>query len=304
MQDGAGRERREHALKTGLLIAKMCVAGTLGGVAFAWAAWAPGLSLGAYMAYSMIGFAAGLALGISFAAIFHSREVVSGRSVEATERSSGDSLSDAAGSFSVIRENVARLLGGDDALSGKILCVTSVAAGEGKTTTLLGLAASFAASGRRCIAIDLCRKNPCLHDHLEVSRCPGIAEYLHGDAAAADVTKETSYPGLSVIPAGDGPWKASASDIVSRVASLLKEIEPDGMALLDVDDLALARDIVGTIDLVIMVERIGFTNKDEFATACALLSEHGPGKVVIVANDVAVTSKSLAASRLSKWELN
>ena len=291
-------------MNTGRLLANMCVVGTLGGAALAWAAGAPGLSLGAYLAYSMIGLVAGLALGIAFVAIVGSRARAGGRRDAAAESSAGDSLREVAGGLRVIREDVTRRLGGDGALAGRIVCVTSAAAGEGKTTALLSLAASFAASGRHCIAVDLCTRNPCLHDRLAVPRRPGIAEYLRGEATDADVTKETSCPGLLVIPAGEGRWEASASEIVDRVVNLLEELEPDGMAWLEVDDLALARDIVSMIDLVIMVGRIGLTQRDEFALACALLDEHGPGKVAIVANDVAVTSESLEVSLQPKWELN
>jgi Mrp family chromosome partitioning ATPase len=56
--------------------------------------------------------------------------------------------------------------------------VTSGHAGEGKTTTIANLAASFAEAGQQVLVLDADLRSPDVHQHFDVPQAEGISNYL------------------------------------------------------------------------------------------------------------------------------
>ncbi len=83
------------------------------------------------------------------------------------------------------------------------LMLISSEAGEGKTVTCLNLALVMAEMpDRRTVVVDLDIRKGQASRMMKVSRDRGAADVLRGEAAVADVIKPTTYPNLSIVPAG------------------------------------------------------------------------------------------------------
>ncbi len=86
----------------------------------------------------------------------------------------------------------------------KSLLITSSQPGEGKSTTSVALAKSFASVGYRVLLIDADLRRPSLHRIFQSAGKVGLAEYLGGDDRFASQLLEPS-PNMTVMPAGATP---------------------------------------------------------------------------------------------------
>ena len=87
--------------------------------------------------------------------------------------------------------------------SGKVIAVTSVAQGEGCSTTAAQLARSLARGGERVPLVDADLEAPQLHRWFGDGKAgPGLAEALTADEDHEVETRPTDLDGLSLLPAG------------------------------------------------------------------------------------------------------
>lgn len=82
--------------------------------------------------------------------------------------------------------------------------ITSARPSEGKSTTALALATSFARLGMRVLLIDADLRNPSLHRLVAVNNSNGLSNYLTG-SDWEDLVTQTDQPNLFVIPTGPLP---------------------------------------------------------------------------------------------------
>ncbi|MCR9198710.1 MAG: polysaccharide biosynthesis tyrosine autokinase [Planctomycetaceae bacterium] len=92
------------------------------------------------------------------------------------------------------------------ALETKCLAITSTEASEGKTTTTVNLAASYAQTGVRTLLIDADMRRPVLSRLLEIRGQGGLSEVLRAESDVAGMARErivqTDVPLLDVLPCG------------------------------------------------------------------------------------------------------
>lgn len=103
----------------------------------------------------------------------------------------------------------------------KVVMVTSSSMGEGKSTTALSLAISFAQTGRNVLLIDADLRKASLHRKLNVGNDKGLTNLLAGEAQAAEVTKATVVSRLFVMPSGPLPPNPAELLASAKMASLL-----------------------------------------------------------------------------------
>lgn len=85
----------------------------------------------------------------------------------------------------------------------KIITLTSAQPSEGKSTTSMNIAISFAKAGFRTLLIDADTRNSVMSGTFRSDeRYQGLTSYLSGNAELSDVICETTIPNLMVIPAG------------------------------------------------------------------------------------------------------
>lgn len=88
----------------------------------------------------------------------------------------------------------------------RIIAITSPAREEGKTTTAINTAISFARSGAKVLIIDADMRKPKLHRLFDVDNTSGLSTYLSGiEELTEDLIKETNIPNLHVITSGPIP---------------------------------------------------------------------------------------------------
>lgn len=87
----------------------------------------------------------------------------------------------------------------------KVICLTSGHSNEGKSTTVLNLAISFAESGKRVALIDADMRRPSLSRLLIEKASPGLSNYLAGLCTLEQAVRRNIRPGLDVIFSGEIP---------------------------------------------------------------------------------------------------
>lgn len=130
-----------------------------------------------------------------------------------------DPRSQAAEAFRTLRTNV-RFMTTDQ---GRVVGLTSVAAGEGKSTTIANLAIAFSQMGKRVLLIDADMRNPTQHQLFSLPNDAGLSGALAKNHPADAITRRVTEH-LDVIPAG--PVPSNPSELLERpaMAALLAQV--------------------------------------------------------------------------------
>lgn len=102
------------------------------------------------------------------------------------------------------------------------ILVTSARPSEGKSTTSLALARSFANLGANVLLIDADLRNPSLHRLVGLENNRGLSNYLTG-MEWSQVARKTDHKGLSVIPSGPLPPNPAELLAGERLPYLLRQ---------------------------------------------------------------------------------
>lgn len=104
--------------------------------------------------------------------------------------------------YNTLRTNIRFAIPGDGC---KRLCLTSGLASEGKSTTILNLAISFAETGSKVLLIDGDMRRPSLARLLIEKATPGLSNVLAGFADVEEAIRKDIRPNLDVLFAGEIP---------------------------------------------------------------------------------------------------
>lgn len=132
----------------------------------------------------------------------------------------------------------------------KCLAITSTEASEGKTTTTVNLAASYAQTGVRTLLIDADMRRPGLSRLLEIRGQGGLSEVLRAESDVAGMARErivqTDVPLLEVLPCGPRILNAgmllsmpTLSDLLDWAVSEYDQVIVDCPPTLPVSDAAI-----------------------------------------------------------------
>lgn len=170
----------------------------------------------------------------------------------------------------------------DDRMVGgtpRVILVTSAGAGEGKTSTVANLAASFAEGGKLVCCLDCDIRHPRLHAYLGGDTGEGVVDFLSQDhddpgQALSALARQTTVPGVWLVPRGSatsqpGGLVGSAGTLVAAAAELADVVLIDAGPLLAVGDPAA---LAPHVDAVVVVARSGRTTAEEAQRATELLA--------------------------------
>lgn len=154
------------------------------------------------------------------------------------------------------------------------LLVTSGVAAEGKTFVAANLAQSIVQQpDRRVLLIDADLRAPRQHAVFGAPRCPGLSEYLRGEADEYQVIQKGAEENLCLLCAGaevDKPSELLLSErmkgLLEGLTSLFDWIIIDSPPSLPVQD---ASDLARLTDGVLLVLRAGATNAEAAEKAAA-----------------------------------
>lgn len=160
----------------------------------------------------------------------------------------------------------------------RVVLVTSATAGEGKSTSVANLAASFAEVGKAVLVLDCDFRYPQMHRYFAVDPEPGVTEFLQSGRrrpSLAALAKETPVRGVWVVPNGAPPANPGEllspdQELISAAAELADVVLVDTGPLLAVNDPAA---LMPRADAVIVVARSGKTTADDAARASELLAQ-------------------------------
>jgi len=108
----------------------------------------------------------------------------------------------------------------------RVIMVTSAGPGEGKSTTVANLAATYAQSDKRTVLIELDLRKPTVHKTFKLSNRLGISHVLTKQASLDEVIQDTDITNLSAITAGmipPNPSELVGSKALGAILEQLKE---------------------------------------------------------------------------------
>lgn len=124
--------------------------------------------------------------------------------------------------YNAARTNIIYSLGGEKGC--KKILITSASPAEGKTTTSLNLAITFAQTESKVLIIDADLRKPRVHRHLSIPRENGLSDYLCGLVSLDKIIKHCDEHNLDCITAGEIPPRPAELLSSTEMGNLLDEL--------------------------------------------------------------------------------
>lgn len=174
---------------------------------------------------------------------------------------------------------------------GSVILVSSPGPGEGKTTTIVNLAITYANLGKRTLLIDCDLRKPVTHKIFSIDKDPGLTRYLSGNENELNsIIVNSEVNNLDVITCGVVPPNPSeilaSSRMDEAITSLKKKYE---IILIDSPPLLAVTDsfvLTKFADQFILVVRSGKTEKGGLDRSLDQMKQVNVNLSGVVVNDV------------------
>lgn len=170
----------------------------------------------------------------------------------------------------------------------RVILMTSAATKEGKSTTCVNLAITFAQTGSRVLLVDSDLRRPTLHSFFNVDKMYGLSNVLIGSLSFNDVIKRTEVENLDLITAGDIPPNPAEMVASERMRMFLEEARNRyDVVLLDSPPVVAVTDaaiLTTRADATILVVSSGMTGRSELKRAIGLIRSVGSNVLGIILN--------------------
>ena len=178
----------------------------------------------------------------------------------------------------------------------KKFCITSSAAGEGKSITILNLAISFAQTGQKVLLIDADMRRPSLARLLIEKAAPGLSNVLAGFNSEDESIRTNIYENLDVLLSGDLPPNPSELLGSENMQKLLGRLEKRyDYILVDLPPVGVVSDacvIANSLDGVLFLVRQNSTERDSVKYSIKQLELSGANQMGFVVNGAVTEGKS------------
>lgn len=148
----------------------------------------------------------------------------------------------------------------------KVILVTSPTSQEGKTTTSVNLAGSFAQANFKTIILDADLRKPRIHSVFNQKRFPGFTDYFFGQTSYEEIVRSTEVNNLFYVSAGTIPPNPSEILGSSQMESFIQKLKNnfdyvviDSPPLIAVTDSEILAQVV---DGTILVVSANYTEMD------------------------------------------
>ena len=169
-----------------------------------------------------------------------------------------------------------------------VILIGSPGPGEGKTTTIVNLAITYANLGKKTILIDGDLRKPVLHQVFSVDREPGITKFLNGNEKNyKKLIHKSDIENLSFITCGFVPPNPSEILASDRMKNIIESLKKDyDVILIDAPPLLAVTDpfiLMEYINKFILVSYAGKTEKNGLIRALDMLKQsEAPFKGIIL----------------------
>lgn len=171
----------------------------------------------------------------------------------------------------------------------KKICITSGAAGEGKSITFLNFAISMSEAGQKVLLIDADMRRPALARLLVEKAAPGLSNVLAGLVTPEEAVHKEVYPNLDVIFAGDVPPNPSELLGSERLEEMIEKFSSQyDYILIDTPPVNIVSDaciVANMLDGVLLLVRQDSSRKDEVRRAVTRLQLTGAKLMGYILND-------------------
>ena len=200
--------------------------------------------------------------------------------------------------YRVIRTNV---MAAANSVNARVLLVTSIHPGEGKSTTALNLAAAIAQTGATAVLVDSDLRRPTVHSNLSLPRGPGIRDVLTRNGAFRDIVRPGPIPGLFALTSGGAAENPAELMGCEEMRTLLKDLRGSyDWVVVDappVGGMADALIIGGLVDGIILVIEGDRTTRAVATDGVAQLTSVGGRLLGAIINRVDVKRNAYYLSR-------
>ncbi len=170
----------------------------------------------------------------------------------------------------------------------KRFCITSPAAGEGKSITLLNLAISIAETGRKVLLIDADMRRPAMARLLVEKATPGLSNVLAGLLPFQEAVRKQMYPNLDILLSGDVPPNPAELLCSESLQALIDQATQEyDYILVDTPPVNVVSDaciVANVLDGVLLLVRQKRSRKDAIKKAVSQLQLTGARVLGFVLN--------------------
>jgi tyrosine-protein kinase Etk/Wzc len=192
--------------------------------------------------------------------------------------------------FRIIRSNLQYILG---RLEKPVILVSSSFSGEGKSFVSTNIGAVLSLAGKKTIVLEFDIRKPKILSALEISKKPGITNYLVGKAELKDLPLAVpEYENLYILPCGPIPPNPAELLLDPRVSEMFAWLKENfDVVIIDTAPVGMVSDAqtLGKFaDCTLYIVRQGYTFKKQVALIDEFYQEQKLPKVSIIINDVKV----------------
>ena len=178
--------------------------------------------------------------------------------------------------YKTARTNIIFSVSGTNNSNCKVIAFTSANPGEGKTTTCINMAITFAQTGAKVLIIDGDLRSPRIHQYLGVVKTDGLSTILSMQKTFDNVVYRDLRPGLDLITSGSIPPNPAELLSSESMEELLRELLPQyDYIFFDTPPVTVVTDAAALskfVDGMVLVVREGYTTHESLEHAINLLN--------------------------------
>jgi tyrosine-protein kinase Etk/Wzc len=192
--------------------------------------------------------------------------------------------------FRIIRSNLQYVL---NKVDKQVILVTSSFSGEGKSFISTNLAGVMALAGKKTIILEFDIRKPKILSGLNMSKKPGISNFLVGKAKIEDLPVPVNdYENLYVLPCGPVPPNPSELLLDPKMDELFDYLKKNfDVIVVDTAPVGMVSDAMTLgkfADCTLYIARQGYTFKKQVVLIDELYQQAKLPKVSIIINDVKI----------------